>query len=215
LAEGIRLARPFLDMSKAELIAYCAANALPYVHDPSNADDRFTRARLRSLMPRLRAEGLTPERLTRLAERLARDEAALVRKARDLFDAARRPAAIGTIAFDGRPLLAAPEALTLRVLEQAIEAVQSDPQRATPRRLERLERLVLGSLLPALDQGACLRRTLRGTVVEATAAGLVLVAPAPPRSTSRSDNPGSHVASPPDLLGKAGGGAYIGRACPE
>ena len=41
------------------------------------------------------------------------------------------------------------------------------------------------------------------------------IAPAPPRRASRDDDPGGHVAAPPDLLGKAGGGAYIGEACPE
>nr|WP_281381150.1 tRNA lysidine(34) synthetase TilS [Methylobacterium brachythecii] len=215
LGAGIRLARPFLDIPKAELVDYCRANALSFVHDPSNADDRFTRARLRTLMPSLAAEGLTRERLMRLADRLARDEAALSRGARDLLEAARRPAVPSAFALDGAALLAASEAITLRALDRAIESVQPDPRRATPRRLERLERLVFDGLLPALSQGTRLRRTLRGTLVEVAPAGLVTIALAPPRRSARNDDTDSRAAAPSDLLGKAGGGAYIGEACPE
>ncbi|WP_233383381.1 tRNA lysidine(34) synthetase TilS [Methylobacterium sp. C25] len=181
LSGGIRLARPFLDIPKAELVAYCEANALPFATDPSNTNDRFTRARLRALMLPLSAEGLTRERLTRLANRLARDETALSRAARDLLDTATRPGAVGTLALDGGSLLAAPEAITLRMLDHAIASLQPDAQRATPHRLERLERLVLDDLLPALAQGTRVRRTLRGTLVETTPAGLVVIALAPPR----------------------------------
>lgn len=185
LFDGIRLARPFLDLPKADLVAYCEEHALPFVTDPSNVDDRFARARLRSLLPLLATEGLTPERLTRLAERLARDEAALLRAAADLLDAARCPSALGSLALDGGKLLAAPEALVLRVLDLALEAVQPDPQHTVPRRLERLERLVLDALLPALAKGERLRRTLRGAVVEAAPDGTIRIAPAPPRRYSQ------------------------------
>lgn len=215
LAESIRLARPFLGLPKADLVAYCEAHALPFLRDPSNADDRFARTRLRSLMPRLAAEGLTAERLTRLAGRLARDEAALAQAAAGLLDTARRPASPGTLILDGRALLAAPEALALRVLDLALEAVQPDPRRTVPRRLERLERLVLDALLPALAQGLRLRRTLRGTVVDVMPDGAVVLAPAPPRRPSGQAAHGRRVAGSPDLLGKGEGAAYIDRTCLE
>ncbi|MET0257425.1 MAG: tRNA lysidine(34) synthetase TilS [Methylobacterium sp.] len=181
LAEGIRLARPFLDLPKAELVAYCETHGLSFVTDPANADIRFARARLRALAPLLAGEGLTTERLTRLAERLARDETALSRAAAGLLDTSRRPSAAGTLALDGPGLLAAPEALALRVLDLALEAVQPASARAVPRRLERLERLVLDALLPALARGEPLRRTLRGVLVEAASDGTIRVVPAPPR----------------------------------
>lgn len=43
-----RVLRPLLGVRKRELVAYAGARGLPFVTDPSNADDRFDRARLRT-----------------------------------------------------------------------------------------------------------------------------------------------------------------------
>ena len=64
--DGIELFRPLLDIPKSRLIATLKAAKISYADDPSNRDPRFTRARLRELMPLLAAEGLTAERLARL-----------------------------------------------------------------------------------------------------------------------------------------------------
>ena len=73
------LARPLLAIPKTRLIATLAAKKIAYADDPSNADPRFTRPRLRALMPALAREGLTAERLARLAARVGRAEYALGR----------------------------------------------------------------------------------------------------------------------------------------
>ena len=52
------LVRPLLDIPKARLIATLRAAKIPFADDPSNRDPRFTRARLRGLMPALAHEGL-------------------------------------------------------------------------------------------------------------------------------------------------------------
>lgn len=76
-ARPAHLVRPLLEVPKARLIATLAAAKVPYVVDPSNADPRFARPRFRSLMPSLAREGLTAERLGRLARRAERAEEAL------------------------------------------------------------------------------------------------------------------------------------------
>ena len=76
-AKPAQLVRPLLGVPKARLIATLKAARVPYATDPSNADPRFTRPRLRALMPLLAAEGLTSERLSRLANRAGRIEEAL------------------------------------------------------------------------------------------------------------------------------------------
>ncbi len=49
--------RPLLDVTRAEVARYVARHALPFVDDPSNADPRFARARIRHrLLPLLAAE---------------------------------------------------------------------------------------------------------------------------------------------------------------
>ncbi|UGB26011.1 tRNA lysidine(34) synthetase TilS [Methylorubrum sp. B1-46] len=180
LAPNIRLARPFLDIPKVDLVAYCEAHRLPFLRDPSNADARFTRARLRTLLPLLAGEGLNAARLGRLAVRAARDDAALGQRALAvLSEIAGREE--GTLRLDGHRLRREPEAIVMRVLDAALDRVVPDHGSTVPKRLERLEALVLEALLPALAEGRALRRTLRGTLIEADDEGMIRLAAAPPR----------------------------------
>ena len=55
---AVRLIRPFLDIAKSRLIATLKAAKIPFADDPTNRDPRFTRARLRGLLPVLAGEGL-------------------------------------------------------------------------------------------------------------------------------------------------------------
>lgn len=211
LADGVRLGRPFLDIPKAELVAYCEAHRLPVSRDPSNADARFARSRLRQLLPALAEEGLTTARLCRLAERLARDEAALAGAAASVLVQAQRPSTSGCVNLEGARLAGEPEAIALRVIDAALDSVA--PGEAAPRRLQRLERLVLDGLLPALASAGRFRATLRGVLIEARADGTIRLARAPPRGrpVARHSSPqGSLVAAPSDLLGKGEAAAYIG-----
>src|SRR3954470_10797596 len=75
--EGVVLARPFLDVSKTQLIATLGRAKLGFADDPTNRDLTFTRPRLRTLMPALVAEGGDARNLARLASRFARANAAV------------------------------------------------------------------------------------------------------------------------------------------
>ena len=209
LSGGITLARPFLAVSKADLVAYCHAHGLPFVQDPSNADDRYGRARLRALMPRLADEGLTVDRLCRLAHRSARDDEALTRTALAALTRMRRVSDRGALALDGWQLRSEPVAIAVRIVDLAIESAWEGPGDPVPRRLERTERLVLDGLLPALASGARLRRTLRGIAVEVRPDGEVRFARAPARRAFGIGRDGASVAGRPDLLGNAQAAAYI------
>jgi len=70
--DGVLLARPFLHVSKSQLIATLKKAKLGFADDPTNRDPSFTRPRLRRLMPVLAAEGGDTRNLARLASRLAR-----------------------------------------------------------------------------------------------------------------------------------------------
>ncbi|KQO51974.1 tRNA lysidine(34) synthetase TilS [Methylobacterium sp. Leaf85] len=175
LAPGMRLARPFLDIPKADLVAYCAAHGLVSARDPSNVDERFARARLRRLMPDLAAEGLSPERLRRLAARMARDDDALRDAACAAFTALRITA--DAVVLDAPPLAALPDAILIRVVGLALHEAGG----GGAIRLERLERLVVDGLRPALVAGTAMRRTLRGILVDLNAEGALSLRTAPPR----------------------------------
>lgn len=69
--------RPFLDIPKSRLVATLRKAGVAFADDPTNRDPRFTRPRLRALMPALAAEGADARGLARLASRLARANTAL------------------------------------------------------------------------------------------------------------------------------------------
>ena len=76
-ASEIMLVRPLLDIPKTRLVATLTRAGIAFADDASNRDPRFTRARLRAVMPALAREGLDARRLALLARRLRRAEAAI------------------------------------------------------------------------------------------------------------------------------------------
>ena len=78
---GLRPLRPLLDVPKARLIATLRAAGWDWVQDPSNADTRFARSRLRvSLWPVLEQAFPQAESSLALAARHAQSAAALARE---------------------------------------------------------------------------------------------------------------------------------------
>src|SRR5580700_9729040 len=130
--EGVRLARPLLDVSKSRLVATLKKARIGFADDPTNRDASFTRPRLRTLMPALAAEGGDARNLARLAARLARANAAVEVLAdgaeRYLALRGRGASASGIDAkifdartFDARSFAAMPEEIRLRLLLRAID----------------------------------------------------------------------------------------------
>ena len=89
--------RPLLDVPRAEIERYLARRSIPFVTDPSNADPRFTRARIRHhILPLLAVENpRISEALIGLA-RAARGETAPPARAAPVFTSVRpEPMRIG------------------------------------------------------------------------------------------------------------------------
>lgn len=179
--DGLRHARPLLNLPKAVLLDLCRKNGWPFLTDPSNANERFTRVRWRRLLPLLAAEGLTAARLARLSERLAQADEALEAKARDALAGARPEQDGQTLLFEASCLAHEPFEIALRVLAQALERTGISLDNA---RLSRLE-TATGRLRAALDAGQGLRMTLAGALVELDRSRRVVIAPEPPRSRGR------------------------------
>ena len=144
-----------------------------------NRDLRFERPRLRASAEILAQEGLTPERLGRLAERMARQEAVVsdcTRAARDML----RPAQGES--WNGGALLALPDEIALRLLAGEISALTGNDPGANdhPIRLQRLETL-WRDLRIALIEQMPLRRTLAGTLISVTPDGALTIVREPPR----------------------------------
>ena len=188
--DGVRLARPFLDVSKSRLIATLTRAKVGFADDPTNHDTNFTRPRLRAVMRVLAAEGGDSRNLARLASRLARANAAV----EILVDGAERYLALryrepqsnshaktfDAKTFDAKAFAAMPEEIRLRLLKRAIDRFGHEG----PSELGKVE-----SLLAALDRACAgrpregkpgLKQTLAGALVTLTT-GRIRVEPAPPR----------------------------------
>ena len=175
-SDAVMLVRPLLDVPKARLIVTLAEAGISYAEDPSNADPRFTRARLRQLMPVLAEEGLSPRCLARLARRVRRSEAAheavVDHAAGRIGLAAGARKAVLTTA-DWRTL---PDEIALRLLGRAIGVIGTEG----PVEFGKLEALN-EALNAALVSGAArFRRTLAGAMVSLQKDRIV-VDQAPPR----------------------------------
>ena len=182
---ALLLVRPLLGMPKARLIATLASVGISFVDDPSNRDPRFTRARLRTLMPALAKEGLDAPRLALLARRLQRADATI----EFAVDAAAVAVAEGGIWPKRGPIVLAaekfarlPAEVALRLLGRAITGVG----REGPVQLGKLEALceALGEVFAAGTRDTAafrLRRTLAGALVTLARDRLVIEC-APPRA---------------------------------
>jgi tRNA(Ile)-lysidine synthase len=182
-AKPAHLVRPLLGVPKARLIATLKAAKVSYVIDPSNADPRYTRSRLRALMPLLAAEGLSAERLSRLARRAESVEAALF-MALNAAQIALCPPPWpegAPLSANAEAFLGLPEEIGLRLLGRMIARVG---QAGGPE-LGQLE--VLNFDLRASRMGgnaASVRRNLAGALVTLSATKLT-VEREPPRRIIR------------------------------
>jgi tRNA(Ile)-lysidine synthase len=196
--EGVLLARPFLNVSKSQLVATLTRAKVGFADDPTNRDTHFTRPRIRAVMPVLAAEGGDARNLARLASRLARANAAVevlvdgAERYLALRDRSASASGIDARTFDANTFAAMPEEIRLRLLLRAIDRFGHEG----PAELGKVE-----ALLSALDQAVAesaggrrprlqsrpqsrlapsLKQTLAGALVSLTE-GRISIAPAPPR----------------------------------
>ena len=156
---GVFLIRPLLHLPKARLVATLHAAKIGYAQDPSNHDPRFTRARLRTLMPALAREGLDARGLARLALRLRRAESTIsvaVDAARDALAPPPWPER-GPVVFETSRFAQLPAEVALRLLGEAVAHTGNEG----PVELGKLE-MLYSSLRGAQSR---LRRTLAGALV--------------------------------------------------
>jgi tRNA(Ile)-lysidine synthase len=184
--EGVRLARPFLNVSKSQLTATLKKAKVAFADDPTNRDMNFTRPRIRAVMPVLAAEGGDARNLARLASRLARANGAVeilvdgAERYLALRDRLAAPKTFDANSFDAHAFAAMPEEIRLRLLLRAIDRFGHEG----PAELGKVE-----ALLSVLDQTLLKARRKRRPRLKQTLAGALVsliddrisIAPAPPR----------------------------------
>jgi tRNA(Ile)-lysidine synthase len=175
----IGVVRPFLSLPKSRLLATLHAAKIPFTDDPSNRDPRFTRPRLRELMPSLATEGLDSRRLAVLARRMGRADQAIEQTVDEA--AARLSRGAGPVVFSSE-YAELPAEIALRLLGRAITQVGDEG----PVELAKLEALydALAAAMTQQPRAARFRRTLAGALV--TFDGQITVERAPARRSAAS-----------------------------
>jgi tRNA(Ile)-lysidine synthase len=172
----VTIGRPLLDVPKSRLVATLQRAKVAYADDPTNRDLAFTRPRFRQLMPLMAQEGIDARNLARLAQRLARANAALDAVVGIMERSIGRVSESRAIEIDARAFATLPDEIALRLLGRAIAAAGDGPAE-----LAKLEALLAGlRLASAAKAGRRLKQTLAGAAV-ALGSGLIVVERAPPR----------------------------------
>lgn len=133
-----RLLRPLLGIPKARLEATLRSYRQEWIEDPSNADPKFDRAKIRKLLHKSDIEGFNAPRLAATAARMRRARTALENHAAELLAASVEWRPEGFARLSLPQLMAESEEIALRVLSRTLMVVAG---RKYPVREERLERL--------------------------------------------------------------------------
>lgn len=145
------IVRPLLTTRRAEIEEYMRRYGLPHVEDSSNADERFTRNRVRrQLIPLL--EDMQPqfiEHVARTTQILAEDEECLAAQARQI------PAGLcpisGGLSVDAAAIAGQPNALAVRIARLALDELMHDGGKCTSAHLG-----ALVDLCRSDDPSACI-----------------------------------------------------------
>ncbi len=159
---GVPVLRPLLEVPKARLAATLSEAGIAFVEDPSNADQRFERVRVRASADALLKLGLSPEALARSARRLRRAQNAIETATTAFLAEHGIISAAGFCVLEQDALAAAPAEIALKALSRTVGAVGGG---AKPVRLSKLEAL-LGALQERPQQahtlGGCRIQPMRG-----------------------------------------------------
>jgi tRNA(Ile)-lysidine synthase len=116
---GLDWVRPALRIPRDALRQVLRDRGLPWIEDPTNADDRFLRARVRKALATLAPLGLTPDRLAESAGHLAAARAALDRAVQEAAGRVVQERA-GALRIDAAALAALPSEIARRLVQAAI-----------------------------------------------------------------------------------------------
>ncbi len=155
--------RPLLDFPRARLRATVHAAGLVPIEDPTNADPRHLRNRLRRMLADGALAGLDPARLAATAARLRRAQDALDRDVDALLARAATVHPDGHATLRRRPFLQAPAEIALRALARLLVHLSD---RVYGPRMAALERL-----REALADGGFRGATLAGCRIAPAADG--------------------------------------------
>ncbi|MGB8314231.1 MAG: tRNA lysidine(34) synthetase TilS [Aestuariivirga sp.] len=173
---GVKLFRPLLGQSRADLQAYLSAIGQPWIDDPSNRDRRFERVRVRETLANVTAPVQRKMELADIAARAGRATRALGQATAQWLNGQLTPYPEGFGSIPRAGFRELDTDLQRRVLQQLLQ-IYGAGTRAEPSELDHLAKWVLGQDLS--------RRTLGGAVLAGRHASILVgrewarISPAP------------------------------------
>ena len=151
---GVTLLRPLLGVPHNRLVASLAAEARTAIEDPSNADPKFERVRLRQARPARDQLGLEDKALAATARRMARAVAALEQMAAQAISRHAEFSEFGHCVIHTQGFLEEPDEVIIRGLARCLNAVGGGRRPPGDEQLE--------GVLAALKEGSAKPVTLAG-----------------------------------------------------
>lgn len=137
--DDIKIARPFLNLPKQDLIAFCEDNNVKFITDPSNENEKYLRPRLRQSMDILSEEGLSASRLSTLSRRLLRARNALEEISETEYHEAIQEKTEEHIVLNFERMQRQPEEIAFRIVQKAVKTIRNSDDYGV--RMDRLENL--------------------------------------------------------------------------
>ncbi len=144
--DGVSLHRPLLGISRAQLRAELEVRGAAWLDDPSNADTRFERVRVRQALDTLAELGISRARIVESAERLQRARAAIDAAAGDFIRAQVKVSPAGYVRFEAHAFRALPDEVGIHALKRLLWVVGGGDRPPRLRKLEMLARDLRGGL---------------------------------------------------------------------
>ena len=85
MKKKIRILRPFLNFKKKEIIKYLKEKKINWINDPTNTSSKYSRNRLRKILPKLEKKGLTDNKLKKILRRAQSERKKIEKKFTDWF----------------------------------------------------------------------------------------------------------------------------------
>ena len=161
--QGIRFERPLLATSRRFLRDHLTRAGIPWVEDPTNTDDRYTRARIRKSMALLEPLGLSADRIAQTVQHLSAARSALDLALSDWAGVHLRSSA-GSVHIERQPFAALPDDQRRRLVLAALRWINRAVH--PPRGADQLQ------FLDALAQGR--GATLQGVRARVTPRAILL-----------------------------------------
>lgn len=153
----LTLSRPLLSVRRAALQSYLRAMGQRWVQDPSNADRRYDRIRLRSILASWEDAGFSAERIVASSLNMQRSEAALTHYAQEKLEAMSKMSDGSGIQLDRAAFLHCPLDVQFRIIASSLKRIS---EKKGDIRLVKLE-----MAQAKIKQGIDTRFTLHGCLV--------------------------------------------------